>query len=192
MGLLDQILGGAAGGMGAGSQQRNIGIGSSVLMALLPVVIGMLTNRGGGAGATSGMGGLGGLGGLGSILGTGSTSASSAGGLGGSGGAPGMGGLGSLIEQFTHKGYGSQASSWIGKGSNEALSPQAVSDVFGEDQIAQIAQQAGVNTEDARHGLSELLPSMVDHFTPQGEMPSLEYMSSSVDEFMNRMNSQPN
>jgi uncharacterized protein YidB (DUF937 family) len=186
MGLLDQILGGAAGGMGAGSQQRNTGIGSSVLMALLPVVIGMLTNRGGGAGAT------GGIGGLGSILGMGGASSSGAGGLGGLGGAAGMGGLGSLIEQFTHKGYGSQANSWIGTGSNEALSPQAVSDVFGEDQIAQIAKQAGVNTEDARHGLSELLPSMVDHFTPQGEMPSLEHMSSSVDEFMKRMNSQTN
>lgn len=184
MGLLDQILGGAAGGMGAGSQQRNTGIGSSVLMALLPVVIGMLTNRGGGAGATSGMGGLGGLG---SIFG--GASASSAGGLGGLGGAAGMGGLGSLIEQFTHKGYGSQANSWISSGPNEPLSSQAVSDVFGEDQIAQIAQQAGVNTDDARHGLSELLPSMVDHFTPQGEMPSFEHMSSSVDDFIKRMNS---
>ncbi|UST52738.1 YidB family protein (plasmid) [Comamonadaceae bacterium OTU4NAUVB1] len=187
MGLLDQILGSAAGGINAGSQQRNTGIGSSVLMALLPVVIGMLTNRGGSAGAT---GGLGGLGGLGSIPGMGGASSSGAGGLGGLGGAAGMGGLGSLIEQFTHKGYGSQANSWIGTGSNEALSPQAVSDVFGEDQIAQIAQQAGVNTEDARHGLSELLPSMVDHFTPQGQVPSLEHMSSSVDEFMKRMNSQ--
>ena len=184
MGLLDQILGSAAGGINAGSQQRNTGIGSSVLIALLPVVIGMLTNRGGSAGATGGLGGLGG------ILGMGGASSSGAGGLGGLGGAAGMGGLGSLIEQFTHKGYGSQANSWIGTGSNEALSPQAVSDVFGEDQIAQIAQQAGVNTEDARHGLSELLPSMVDHFTPQGQVPSLEHMSSSVDEFMKRMNSQ--
>ena len=186
MGLLDQILGGVTGGMGNNSSHRNSGIGSGVLMALLPVVLSMLSHRGGSAGPSGGMGGLGGLG---SILGMGGSSASNAGGLGGLAGAGGLGGLGSLIEQFTHKGYGAQANSWIGSGANEALSPQAVTDVFGDDQISQIAQQAGVSTEDARHGLSELLPSMVDHFTPQGEMPSLEHMSSSVDEFMKRMNS---
>ena len=182
MGLLDQILGGVMGG--SQSRRSSSGIGSGVLMALLPVVIGMLSHRGGSAGTAGGMGGLG------SILGMGGSSTGNAGGLGGLAGAGGLGGLGSLIEQFTHKGYGSQANSWISSGPNEDLSPQAVSDVFGDDQISQIAQQAGVSTEDARHGLSELLPSMVDHFTPQGEMPSLEHMSSSVDDFMKRMNAQ--
>lgn len=184
MGLLDQILGGVTGEMRGNQSQPNSG--SSVLMALLPVVIGMLNHRGSGAGA---IGGPGGLGGLGSILGMGSSSAINAGGLGGLPGIEGLGGLGSLIEQFNHKGYGAQANSWIGSGPNDALSPQAVTDVFGHDQISQIAQQAGVSTEDARNGLSELLPSMVDHFTPQGEVPSLEHMSSSVDDFMKRMNS---
>lgn len=174
MGLLDQILGGVTGGMGTSSQQRNGGMGSSVLMALLPVVLSMLSNRG--------------AGGLGGILG--GTSGSHVSGSGGLGGAAGMGGLGALIEQFSHKGYGAQANSWISRGPNEALPPQAVSDVFGEDQISKIAQQAGVNTEDARHGLSELLPSVVDHLTPHGEMPGLEDMSSSVDDFIRRMNSQ--
>jgi len=183
MGLLDQILGGVTGGMGNNSSQRSSGMGSGVLMALLPVVISMLSHRSGSAGPA------GGLGGLGSILGMGGSSGNNAGGLGGLAGAGGLGGLGSLIEQFTHKGYGAQANSWIGSGANEALSPQAVTDVFGDDQISQIAQQAGVSTDDARHGLSELLPSVVDHFTPQGEMPSLEHMSSSVDDFMKRMNS---
>jgi uncharacterized protein YidB (DUF937 family) len=179
MGLLDQILGGLTGGAAGNAPDRRGGMGSRVLMALLPVVIGMLSHRGGGLGGMSGMrvsgGGLGGLGGLG--------------GMGGLGGAGGLGGLGGLLEQFTNKGYGAQANSWIGTGPNDALSPQAVGDVFGEDQIAQIAQQAGVSPDDARNGLTELLPPLVDHLTPGGEVPGFDQMSSSVDEFVRRLNS---
>lgn len=177
MGLLDQILGGLAGGPDQRTPQSRGGMGSSVLMALLPVVIGMLSRRGGGMGGMPGLGasgsGSGGMGGLG--------------GLGGLGAMAGMGGLGGLLEQLTHKGYGAQANSWVGTGPNEALSPEAVGDVFGGDQISQIAQQAGVSTEDAQNGLAELLPNLVDHFTPNGEVPAFEQMTSSVDDFMRRL-----
>ncbi|RYF48236.1 MAG: DUF937 domain-containing protein [Cytophagaceae bacterium] len=133
MGLLDQILGG---GVGGNTSRQSGGMGGGILMALLPVVMGMLSQRAGGAAAGS-AGGLDGLGGLSGML--------------GNLGASGQGGIGGLIEQFTHKGYGQQASSWLGTGPNEALPPQAVNDVFGEEQLAQIAQQAGVSTDDARN-----------------------------------------
>ncbi len=103
------------------------------------------------------------------------------------GGGGGMGGLGGLIEQFTRSGYGSQANSWVGTGANEALPEDAVRDVFGEDQLSQIARQAGVSTDEARSGLSELLPDLVDHFTPQGELPATDQLSSSVDDFVRRL-----
>ena len=181
MGLLDQILGGVS-GLGGSTSRRPGSMGGGILMALLPVVMGMLSQRAGGAaGAPAGSGGFGGLGGMLSNLGA-------SGGLGGTGGVGGIGGLGALIEQFTNKGYGQHASSWVGTGPNEVLPPQAVSDVFGEEQVAQIAQQAGVSTDDARNGMSELLPVLVDHFTPEGKVPSLESMSSSVDDFVRRMN----
>ncbi len=183
MGLLDQILGGVS-GLGGSTSRRSGGLGGGILMALLPVVVGMLSQRAGGttAGNPGASGGLGGLGGM-----LGNLGAST--GQGGMGGVSGMGGLGALIEQFTHKGYGQHASSWVGTGPNEALPPQAVSDVFGEEQLAQIAQQAGVSTDDARNGMSELLPDLVDHFTPEGKVPNLDSMSSSVDDFVRRMNS---
>ncbi len=153
MSLLSQILGGLAGGAGGRAPMGRSGMGgSAVLMSLLPVVLGMLSNRGGGAGAGVGMGGLGGL-----------------------------------IEQFTRSGYGSQANSWVGTGANEALPQDAVRDVFGEDQLSQIARQAGVSTDEARSGLSELLPDLVDHFTPQGELPATDQLSSSVDDFVRRL-----
>ncbi|MCW2950754.1 MAG: hypothetical protein JWN41_1767 [Thermoleophilia bacterium] len=178
MSLLDQILGGVS-GVGNNQPRQSGSMGGSILMALLPVVMGMLSQRAGGA-AAGNPGGSGGLGGLGGMLGN----------LGASSGQGGMGNLGSLIEQFTNEGYGQHASSWVGTGPNEALPPQAVSDVLGEEQIAQIAQQAGLTTDDARTGMSELLPSLVDHFTPEGKVQSLDSMSSSVDDFVRRMNAQ--
>lgn len=178
MGLLDQILGGGS-AVGNNTSRQTGSMGGSILMALLPVVLGMLSQRAGGA-AAGNPSGSGGLGELGGMLGN----------LGASSGQGGMGSLGSLIEQFTNKGYGQHASSWVGTGPNEALPPQAVSDVFGEEQIAQIAQQAGLNTDDARNGISELLPNLVDHFTPEGKVQSLDSMPSSVDDFVRRMNAQ--
>src|SRR4051794_3764209 len=55
MGLLDQILGGLTGGLqgqGQAPMGRSFGGGSGggALMALLPIVLSMLSNRGGGTG----------------------------------------------------------------------------------------------------------------------------------------------
>ena len=168
MGLLDSILGGIAGnalgratGLGRGSGR------SRILMALLPIVLGMLANRGasrmGRSGVPPGGGGLGGLGGLGALA--------------------GLGGLGGLLQQFQQKGFADHVQSWIGTGENQPIEPTAVSDVFGNAQLAQIASQAGVSDDDARSGLSELLPRVVDHLTPEGKLPDLDQLSSSIDDF---------
>jgi uncharacterized protein YidB (DUF937 family) len=105
---------------------------------------------------------------------------------GGSAGGQG-GGIGDLIDRFTNKGYGRQADSWVGTGANEALPPQAIDEVFGPDQLHQIAQQAGIGDDEARSGLSELLPDVVDHFTPGGSMPEGEQLSASVDDYLRQL-----
>jgi len=60
MGILDDLLGGLAGqAVGGRAQQTRApggGAGSQVLMALLPVVLQMLSNRGSGGGSGSGGG----------------------------------------------------------------------------------------------------------------------------------------
>ena len=109
----------------------------------------------------------------------------------GAGGGAGMGGLGGLIEQFANRGYGSQANSWVGTGANEPLSPAMVGDVFGDDRLAQIAQSAGISTDQARAGLSQILPDAIHHLTPDGEVPSMESLSSSVGDFLSRLSSDP-
>jgi uncharacterized protein YidB (DUF937 family) len=168
MGLLDQILGGLTGGMQGQGQapmgQGGMGAGGGALVALLPIVLGMLSNRGGGMGAAAPAGpGMGG-------------------GLGGA-----LGGLGGLLEQLTQHGYGQQAASWVGTGANEPLPPQAWSKILQPDQLAAIAQQAGISEDEVRAGLSHIVPQVVDHLTPQGQVPPADQLLASIDDYAKQL-----
>jgi len=166
MGLLDSILSGVAnnalgrtgsfGGLLGGGGGR-----SSVLMALLPIVLTMLANRRGGT-ASGGSAMPSGLSGLGTLA--------------------GIGGLGALLNRFHQNGYGPQAQSWVGSGQNEPILPEAVSQVFNQNELSEIASHAGVSQDEARTGLSALLPQIIDHLTPHGQLPSDDQLASRVDE----------
>jgi len=178
MGLLDELLGGLGQAMGQQAPRGRGGLGqptgaqvpggqaggmSSVLMALLPLILSMLANRQGGGGLGGNMGNKAGMGGMG-----------------------GMGGLGSLLEQFQRMGYADQANSWVGTGSNLPISPEIVAQVFGRDGLSQIASQAGLTESEASVGLSQILPDVVDRLTPQGQMPDLDALVASVDDLERR------
>jgi len=191
MGLLDDLIAGfgeqGRGGQSMGQPQAASGGSnmSQVMMALLPVVLAMLSNRGGspsqvapGQRADSPGGGGGGGGGLGDLLGTI---------LGGSSGTSSMGGLGEILSQLQRAGFGQQADSWVGRGQNQPLPPEALDQVFGRSGMAEIARRAGVSEADATRGLSQLLPEVVDHVTPDGRMPdNLDALSASVDALSRR------
>ena len=184
MGLLDDLLsnvvaGQAASGrqMGGAPQQGSSGTDMSrILMALMPVVLGMMAQPRGGA-AQSGGAGMGGLGGLlGSLFG----------GSGGAGGSGGLGGLGDILAQFQTAGLGDRAQSWVSRGQNQPLAPEEVDSVFGRDAISRIARHAGVSDEDASRGLSQLLPEVINHMTPDGEVPAHNDLQASVEAFGRR------
>lgn len=188
MGLLDDLLGGLAGQTmgGRASQQQPTQMGSGgsgmsqVLIALMPVVLGMLANRGSGGGAPTQRnlapgagGGIGDV--LGQVLG------------GGSGGRGAAGGLGGLLEQLQRTGFSEQADSWVGRGANKPISPDAMSQIFGRDGLEQISRQAGISEDEASQGLSQLLPEVVDRMTPEGEVPEADALANSVDDFAKRL-----
>ncbi len=142
-----------------------------ILMALLPVVLGMLANRGGGTqqpapGQGQGGGGLGDL--IGSMLGGGAA-------------ASGGGGLGDLLHRFQQAGFGEQAQSWVGTGQNIPVSPDVIGQIFGSGGLSQIARQAGLTEQETSEGLSKILPDVVDHVTPDGQVPNLDQLSASVE-----------
>ena len=83
-----------------------------------------------------------------------------------------QGGLQGLVERFTQAGLGQQVQSWVGTGQNLPISVDQIKQVLGGQggQLAQLAEQFGVSHDQAAGGLAELLPSVVDHLTPNGEV----------------------
>ena len=94
-------------------------------------------------------------------------------GIGGSGGGAndGIGGLGALVEQFQRGGLGDVMNSWIGTGQNQPISPDQLGNVLGGDVLGKLTQHTGMSQGDLLGQLSQLLPQMVDHATPDGKLP---------------------
>jgi uncharacterized protein YidB (DUF937 family) len=82
------------------------------------------------------------------------------------------GGLGDLMKQLQQSGQGDAANSWVGKGPNKPVSPGDLASALGADQIESIASQSGLSRDDLLRGLSQYLPQVVDHLTPDGRLPT--------------------
>jgi uncharacterized protein YidB (DUF937 family) len=81
------------------------------------------------------------------------------------------GGLSGLVQAFEQKGLGDIVHSWVGTGQNLPVSPQQIQQALGP-QVAQMAAQHGITTEAATKALSQILPGLVDHLTPNGQLPA--------------------
>ena len=118
----------------------------------------------------------GGMGGLGDLL---------KGGLGGllAGGAAGSvisGGLGDLLKQFQQNGQGDTANSWVSQGPNKQISPGDLGKALGADQINTLAAQTGMSRDDLLKGLSQYLPDVINHLTPDGRLPTDHEVSKQI------------
>src|SRR6202789_2572066 len=124
-----------------------------------------------GGGTAGGLGGSlgGGLGGLGGALG----------GLlaGGAAGSVISGGLGDLLKQFQQNGHGDTANSWVGNGPNKQITPGDLASALGADQINGLMSQTGMSRDDLLNGLSQHLPEVVNHLTPDGRLPTEDELS---------------
>jgi uncharacterized protein YidB (DUF937 family) len=82
------------------------------------------------------------------------------------------GGIGAVLDRFRQQGYSQQAASWISTGDNQPLDTQAVGDVIGTEELSRLSQQLGVSNEQVADGMADILPQVVDHLTPAGQVPS--------------------
>lgn len=82
------------------------------------------------------------------------------------------GGLNDLIARFEQGGLGSVIGSWVSTGQNLPISAEQLQSVLGSGQLAQIAEQLGLSHGEAADQLSKVLPQVVDHLTPNGELPA--------------------
>ena len=81
------------------------------------------------------------------------------------------GGLSGVLGKMQQAGYGEQAQSWIGTGQNMPIDAGALSQIFGQGDLGQLAQQLGISREEASGGLAQMLPDVVDRMTPAGQIP---------------------
>jgi uncharacterized protein YidB (DUF937 family)/LysM repeat protein len=82
-----------------------------------------------------------------------------------------MGGVDGLVKKFQQAGLGDLAASWVGTGENKSINPEELAKVLGKDQIAAVAQQAGIPESQGASVLSQIFPAMVDKLTPDGKAP---------------------
>jgi len=104
------------------------------------------------------------------------------GGLGGllAGGAAGSvlsGGLGDLLNQFQQKGHGDAANSWVSNGPNKQIAPGDLANALGADQIDSLSSQSGLSRDELLKGLSQYLPDVINHLTPDGRLPNDKELS---------------
>jgi uncharacterized protein YidB (DUF937 family) len=107
------------------------------------------------------------------------------GGLGGllAGGAAGSvisGGLGDLLKQFQQNGQGDTANSWVSPGPNKQIAPDDLAKALGADQIATLASQSGLSRDELLTGLSQHLPDVINHLTPDGRLPTESELSGRI------------
>ena len=81
------------------------------------------------------------------------------------------GGLDGVVHSFRQGGLAETVNSWIGTGENAPVSADQVQSVLGSGIVEDLAAKLGVSPETAGSQLSQLLPGIVDHLTPNGEVP---------------------
>jgi len=75
-----------------------------------------------------------------------------------------------MISKFQSSGLDDVVASWIGTGANKEISAGQVQQAFGADQIGQLAQQFGMDSQSVAGQLAALLPNFVNQLTPEGKM----------------------
>lgn len=85
-----------------------------------------------------------------------------------------QGGLAGLLQQLQAGGLGEQVQSWISNGANLPVSGDQLAGALGGagGLLGQLAQQAGVSHAEAGDQLSQWLPQIINHLTPNGQVPA--------------------
>ena len=82
------------------------------------------------------------------------------------------GGLGDILKQLQQSGHSDTANSWVGPGQNKPIAPGDLAKALGADQINGLMSQTGLSRDELLSGLSQQLPDVINHLTPDGRLPT--------------------
>jgi len=92
-----------------------------------------------------------------------------------------FGGLGGVINSFNNNGLGDTISSWVSTGANKPITENELRKGLGEDNLQEIANQAGIPQEQAASKLTDILPNLIDKLTPNGQVPDGNLLNKGFD-----------
>ncbi len=83
-----------------------------------------------------------------------------------------MGGVQGVLQKLQQAGLGGQVSSWLGNGSNEPVSPEAIGNAIGHGKIGDIATKLGIPPDQLSQMIAHALPGLIDRISPNGTVQS--------------------
>jgi uncharacterized protein YidB (DUF937 family) len=86
-------------------------------------------------------------------------------------------GVGNTVQDLERGGHGEIARSWVGRGANRSITSEKLESALGEDGIRDLMQQTGMERDELLDTLSQHLPRVIDHLTPDGRIPSAQEAS---------------
>jgi uncharacterized protein YidB (DUF937 family) len=76
-----------------------------------------------------------------------------------------------MVDQMRANGLGPTVHSWINEGPNASIAPRDVHRAFGDQTMSEIADKAGMSTDELAVRLAQVLPLAVNTLTPGGSVP---------------------
>ena len=98
-----------------------------------------------------------------------------------------QGGLQGALDKLRGQGLTSQVDDWVstGEGANASVNQQTVQNLFDDQDIEQVAQQAQTDKQDVYGAISQVLPEIIDSLTPQGEKTSKQEANDDIQQVLN-------
>jgi uncharacterized protein YidB (DUF937 family) len=97
------------------------------------------------------------------------------------------GGLDGMMDTLRQKGLAGAVGSWLGPGENQAVSPDQMRDAIGSDRLEAIGREQGMSGDEVAQQLSQNLPNVVNHLSPDGKLPSEDPFREADDDTVRRM-----
>ena len=98
------------------------------------------------------------------------------------------GGLAGIVQQFAAAGLGREVSSWVGTGQNLPISAEQLAQALGLTNLSSLSEKFNLSPDAASTGLASLLPALIDHLTPKGQVDPETPLTAALSALRGRFN----
>src|SRR5262245_25590926 len=90
-------------------------------------------------------------------------------------------GLDGLLDRLNAGGLTDKVKGWVSTGPNPEMTEADVDKTFSDQEITEVANNAGVSKDEAKTGLAAMIPNLIDKLTPNGNVPGKDQISGLMD-----------